>query len=251
MSAGNAFTASPHSTSPSSGEFVTTSWTTVFSAADPDNAAAREHLVRLYWFPLYAFARWKGQTPTDAEDVVQSFLGRLVTGQSLAQLERSGGRFRDFLRVGLTHEIISRHRAASNSIRRPSAGFVFADGLSPERRRAIEPLEHRTPEQEFDRLCARGLLEATAARLEQEYAAEPPGLFAHCLAHLEKDVRAVRHAEAAAQFGLSEGTLKNKMTVFRTRFRQCFRQEVAATLADASPEAVDQEIHALLAALAP
>lgn len=36
------------------------------------------------------------------------------------------------------------------------------------------------------------------------------------------------------------------MTVFHT----CFPQEGAAPLADASPEAVDQEIHALLAALA-
>lgn len=235
----------------STAEFATTHWTAVLSAADPGNAAAREHLATLYWYPLYAFARWKGLAAADAEDVVQTFLARLLHGEALGRLEREGGRFRDFLRTSLGNEIISQHRRATNSLRRPAEGFVFSDGLPAEARLALEPADPRSPERAFDRLCARALLEATARRVEAEYAAERPGVFAHLLAHLEGDPDAEKHREAAVRFGLSEGSLRNKMTTFRARFRDCFRREVALTLTTDAGEAVDQEIAWLLAALQP
>ncbi len=52
--------------------FATTGWTLVFSAVDVNNQPAREQFARLYWFPLYAFARRRGNSPEDAEDAVQS-----------------------------------------------------------------------------------------------------------------------------------------------------------------------------------
>lgn len=235
--------------SPTAVEFVTTQWTAVFSAADPANTSAREHLAKLYWYPLYAFARWKGLAAADAEDVVQTFLARLLNGEALGRLAREGGRFRDFLRTGIGNEIISQHRRATNSLRRPAEGFVFSDGLSAEARLALEPADPRSPERAFDRLCARALLDATARRVEQEYAGEREGLFAHLLAHLEGDPEAEMHREAARRFGLSEGSLRNKMTGFRARFRDCFRRQVALTLDAADGEAVDREITWLLAAL--
>lgn len=241
--------AAPPASPTSSAEFATTHWTVVLSAADPANAVAREQLAKLYWYPLYAFARWKGLAAGDAEDVVQIFLARLLHGEALGRLEREGGRFRDFLRTSLANEIISQHRRATNSLRRPTNGFVFPDGLSAEARLALEPADARSPEHAFDRLCARALLEATARRVEQEYAGERPGLFAHLLSHLEGDPEAEMHGAAARRFGLSEGSLRNKMTAFRGRFRDCFRRQVALTLSSAEHDAVDQEISWLLAAL--
>jgi RNA polymerase sigma-70 factor (ECF subfamily) len=73
-------------------EFVTTRWTEVFSAADSENTAAREQLARIYWYPLYSFARWKGLSVPDAEDVVQSFLARLLNGEALRRIAQDGGR---------------------------------------------------------------------------------------------------------------------------------------------------------------
>jgi Flp pilus assembly protein TadD len=100
---------------------------------------AREELVRLYWFPLYAFARARGVPREDAADAVQIFLARLFERNSFANLTVEGGRFHNFLRTGLKRELTSEHRADNSASRRPAGGFVYPDGVDPETRLANEP----------------------------------------------------------------------------------------------------------------
>lgn len=52
--------------------------------ADAAARAALEGLCRDYWFPLYAFARRRGSSPHEAEDVVQGFLADLPERGALA-----------------------------------------------------------------------------------------------------------------------------------------------------------------------
>lgn len=226
--------------------FSTTRWTLVFAAADLEARSAREEFARLYWFPLYAYARQRGQPPETAEDAVQAFLSRLLNENALGRLSRDGGRLRDFLRTGLDHELTDQHRAASAAKRRPEGGFVFPDGLSPETRLALEPKDSRAPDRAFDRRCARALLDAVADRLQRDFAGRPD-LFVHLLACLNGDPDRDTHAAAAQRMGMDEGTLRNKVTAFRFRFRELFRCQVAATLDD--PRRVEDEIRHLLAAM--
>lgn len=229
--------------------FLTTRWTVVLRAADPDSQAAREELARLYWFPLYALGRRQGLNPADADDAVQTFLGRLLAPGQLANLSSEGGRFRDFLRVSFQNQLISTHRASISQRRRPEGGFVPRDGLDPEATLALEPVDAHTPELAYDRCCARVLLDATLERLRAEY--ERLGrtaLFLHLSQYLDGDPEEATHAAAAARLGLSEGTVRNAVKPFRIRFQELFRQHVAATLED--PVQVDDEIRHLMAALA-
>ena len=56
--------------------FATTRWTQVRDAARGGDTLAVEAmgaLVRTYWQPLYCYARRKGQSPEDTEDLVQGF----------------------------------------------------------------------------------------------------------------------------------------------------------------------------------
>src|SRR3989442_12475842 len=80
--------------------FATTHWSVVLAAGQQDSpqaAAALEELCRAYWYPLYAYARRRGHSAYDAEDLVQGFFERLIAKEVLRGLERDAGRFRSFL----------------------------------------------------------------------------------------------------------------------------------------------------------
>src|SRR5579871_4398719 len=82
--------------------FVTTHWSVVLSArnsSSPQSNSCLEKLCTTYWYPLYAFARWRGHAPQDAEDLTQEFFLRLLQKRYLDSVERERGRFRTFLLV--------------------------------------------------------------------------------------------------------------------------------------------------------
>jgi len=61
--------------------FRTTRWSAILVAAEsqePGSQAALTELCRLYWYPLYAFARRRGQGPPDAQDLTQGFFLHLL-----------------------------------------------------------------------------------------------------------------------------------------------------------------------------
>lgn len=233
---------------PGQARFVTTAWADVLGAADPQASELRERLAGRYWLPLFAYARRRGLNPEDAQDAVQGFLGRLFEGDRLAGVTVEGGRFRDFLRCGLERYLIGRHRTNTRHRRAPAGGFVTPDGEDAEAWAALGAVDAESPEQVYERCCARVLLDASLARLRAEYAQEGRSqLFDHLVACLDRDPEAARHDEAARALGLSPGTVRNAVKPFRDRFRALFRQEVAATLAD--PLRVDEEIRELMAAV--
>src|SRR4030095_13267870 len=89
VSASNASNPSPF--------FLTTRWSVVLEAQrrdDLDAAAALEALCRASWPPLYAYARRRGHSPHDAEDLTQGFFARLLEKDYLQTVTREKGRFR-------------------------------------------------------------------------------------------------------------------------------------------------------------
>src|SRR5262245_61167832 len=95
------------SAAPSSGNpewFLTTHWSVVQSARSPDSKHARaalEKLCRTYWYPLYAFVRRLGQSPHDAEDLIQGFFAQCIEKNYLHAADQHKGRFRSFLLIAL------------------------------------------------------------------------------------------------------------------------------------------------------
>lgn len=68
--------------------FRTTRWTEILAAAEtrmPGSQEALAELCRLYWYPLYAFARRRGSGPHDAQDLTQDFFLHLLENRSLKQ----------------------------------------------------------------------------------------------------------------------------------------------------------------------
>src|SRR3954462_6622361 len=80
--------------------FLTTRWSVVLAArslASAEATSALESLCRTYWQPLYGYARRRGHSPQDAEDLTQGFFAKLLEKDWLASVEQERGRFRQFL----------------------------------------------------------------------------------------------------------------------------------------------------------
>src|ERR1700737_897036 len=59
--------------------------------------SALAELCRLYWYPLYIFARRRGHSSEDARDLTQGFFLHLLEHRALSGVDRLKGKFRSFL----------------------------------------------------------------------------------------------------------------------------------------------------------
>lgn len=103
--------------------FHTTRWSVVLDAqgaASDDSMRSLEALCRQYWPPLYAYARYRGMAPHDAEDLTQEFFARLLEKEWLAAVKRERGRFRTFLLMA-SHTPVQQGAAAD----RPAGDTVI------------------------------------------------------------------------------------------------------------------------------
>ena len=76
-------------------------------------------------------------------------------------------------------------------------------------------------------------------------------LFERLKAALTDGPRAVTYARIADEFGMTEAAVEGAVRRLRQRYRSLLREQIAATLDDPSPDAIDDEIRALFAALGP
>ena len=68
-------------------QFDKTRWSMVLGAVQSRAPCAQKALAELcglYWRPLYAFARRRGHSPEDAQDLVQGFFEHLIGSCGLA-----------------------------------------------------------------------------------------------------------------------------------------------------------------------
>lgn len=233
-------------------EFLTTRWSLVRRAAGSSSSASREALEELcrdYWFPLYAFARRRGLAAEDAEDVVQSFLARLIEKEELGRLSPDKGRFRSFLLAALQH-FTANWRAKERSLKRGGgARKLEIDVVEADKRLQLEARDSEPPERAFERAWARELMRKCLEDLESEYASSGrAAVFEELKAALQPAEDAANHASAAQRLGMTEGAVKVAAHRLRVRFRERLRQRIAETVA--SEEDVEDELRDLMRALA-
>ena len=218
-----------------------TRWSQVVLAGGDDAAgrSALEWLFRMYGEPLRAHVRRAGWR--DDEEILQDFWVALLERRAMLTVDAARGRFRSWLLTCLDHFLADRAATVAAGKRgggRTTAGLptedLFAD---PD---AVDPA------QGFDRAWAAQLLARAKERLGQEaddqrFRALAPFLLAN------GDATAYR--TAGASLGLGEGAVKVAVHRLRLAFRLAVRAEIADTLADPSPSAIDAELAELCAAL--
>ena len=157
---------------PTAARFPTTHWSRVAVADWPERIQRPAPLSRIccrdYWFPLYAFARRRGQSPHEAEDTRSGLSRRPSRTRRLASLDRSKGRFRSFLRAACDHYLANR----ATTIEPPNVAAASrssrSTGSTPRARYDREPAHELTAERLFEQQWALTLLERVLDRLEAE-----------------------------------------------------------------------------------
>lgn len=229
----------------------TTHWSLVLAAGRRSalqGQQALETLCRRYWSPLYAYLRRRLVDPVEAQDVTQAFFTELLDKGYLRMATPERGRFRAFLLTACQH-FLNKHWAKAKAQKRGGGRKPFSlDFATTDSRLKRLAATDRTPEQEYDRQWALGLLAWVLDELERIYTqAGNSQLFATLKPFLLGEQGELTYAAVAPQLGLSEAAVKMAASRLRRRYRELLRAEIAQTVAN--PDEVEDEIRHLFSAL--
>lgn len=232
--------------------FPNTRWSVVCLAGRNDTTRAQEALARLceaYWHPLYAYARKRGRSPEDAQDLTQSFFARLLAQNWVGDADPAKGRFRTFLLTSLNRFLANEWDRSRAQKRGGGAEAQPFDTEAAERLYQANAADAMTPDRLYDRQWAMTLLDRALARLGMEQERLGKNVEFDVLRPLLTAARGeVPYAEIASRLGLNETAARMALHRLRKRFRELFREEIAQTVA--APCEVEEEIRHLMAALA-
>jgi DNA-directed RNA polymerase specialized sigma24 family protein len=233
--------------------FQTTRWSVVLVSAQsqaPGSKEAFADLCKLYWYPLYAFIRYRGYSPEDAEDLVQGFFLHLVEHKTLNRVDRSKGKFRSFLLASLQNFLSGEADRAHCLKRGGKAEFVHLDVTRAEDRYRLEPVDTLTPEKIFDARWAMALTGKALNRLNRQYVAQGKAATFQALKAFLDPINTKNlpsYEEVAAQLKVSVGALKTLIHRMRKQYTAFVREEVRRTVPNSAD--ADAEIHQLCEAL--
>ena len=230
--------------------FATTHWSVVLAAGQGGSLAAEEALEKLchtYWYPIYAYVRRRAGDAHEAEDLTQEFFARLLGKNSLASVQREGGKFRSFLLTALKHFLINKWQQRQTAKRGGGKTLLSLDEVDAEKRYQFEPADETTPEVLFERRWAATVLEQVRRRLRARYAADGQAeLFEALQPCLTGAEQTLAYVDLAARLGTSESAVKMAVHRLRKRYGESLRAEIALTVD--SPAEVEAEIRCLIAA---
>jgi RNA polymerase sigma factor (sigma-70 family) len=234
--------------------FQTTRWSAILVAAQsklPGSYAALSELCKLYWYPLYAFARRRGHGTADAQDLTQGFFLHLLENRALKHVEPLKGKFRSFLLASFQNFILDQAARARALKRGGDQEFDFLDAEDAENRYQHESSDVLTGEKIYDARWAMALLDHALERLRVEYAARNASSQFDVLQVFvgvgNEGQSAPSYEEVALALQISVSATKTLIHRFRKQYTAILREEIGRTVAD--PSEVDQEIHALCEAL--
>ena len=246
--------ANPGPTSPDR-LFTTTRWSLVIQARGEDAPVATralDDLLRLYWKPLYVFARRSQLAESDAEDAVQSFCETLIRRQSLHHADQSQGRLRTYLLSAFQNHLRTLHRYQHRLKRDGGGQFLTLEELESAEggKHAVYPaaVNSDSPDLAFDRSWAHALLEEVIRQMRVHYAEwgrdgqylvlEPAVL---CR---ETDAN---YADMAQALGMTPAAVAQAVCRLRLHFRELVEDAIGDTVA--GPQAMKEERDHLISVL--
>ena len=116
------------------------------SARDQSQAgrAALAALCQIYWYPLYAFARRRGHSPHDSQDLTQGFFLHILEHRALSGVDRLKGKFRSFLLACFQNYLSVEMHRAHRLKRGGQFQFVSLDVESSDNRYRYDPVFYVT-----------------------------------------------------------------------------------------------------------
>lgn len=233
------------------GRMPPTHWSAVLTAGQGNSsqaAAALAEFCRTYWYPLYAYARWKGRSPEDAQDLTQGFFEHLLESGLLASANAAKGRFRSFLLQCFRNFLATDHTRVIRQKRGGSQPVLSLDVAGAEARFGREVSDNRNPELIYEHNWALAVLDEVMRKTEAEFVASGrEQTFGILRPHLQGDDTRMSHAAAARELGTSEGTVRVMVHRLRRRYRELLEGVLVRTVN--SPAEVEEELRHLLQVL--
>jgi DNA-directed RNA polymerase specialized sigma24 family protein len=213
-----------------------------------DDASARAALARvcqLYWYPVYAYIRSRGNAVHDAEDLAQGFFLRLLERGDLANVSERDGRLRNFLLAAMKNYLAYTHRHDMALKRGGAAQQVSLDVEWAEGRLQQELSYASDTDRLFDQRWALALLENVLHELRAEYERTHRGeVFAALSAVLSVSGAAVSYPDISQRLGITEQNARVAAHRLKKRYRELLQKHIEATVE--SPAEADAELDHLL-----
>ena len=231
-------------------EFASTQWSMVLRAGRGSVEAqqAMEQLCELYWYPIYAFARRRGASAQEAEDLTQGFFVRVLEKEFFRDADPERGRFRSFL-LTIFKRYWGDERDKARALKRGGrVHHLSIDFPSAEDRYRAEPVDGWTAEKLFERRWAITLLDRTLAELERSYVEKGKSeFFASTRLFLTASPGDESYEDVAERLSMKKETLRVAVHRMRASYRKLLEEEVVRTLA--SPDDFENELETLQMAL--
>lgn len=237
------------------GPFPATRWSIVVAVREGGDATrsrlALDELCKIYWRPIYGYARHQGLSPADAEDLTQSFFAFVLEKDLFSAADANLGKLRNYLLTAFSRHIKHWQRQANAQKRGGGKELLSLEGSQAEEEFSIHPPDHRTPEMLYQRLCALRIIEAAVDLLaEEQKVAGKERQFLLLRSRLDPSATSSGNdSELASQLGMSHEAVRQAISRLRKRFREIMRELVASTLRNPTDESVQEELAALRGAL--
>lgn len=240
----------------STSSFPETRWSVILDACDGRDRHRAERalaeICRLYWKPLYAYARWRGSARADAEDLTQSFFADLLEGGILDRAIPGAGRLRAFLLGCFNNHIHNTYRANNARKRGGGAEMISISDIDDlEHEIDVENRQTLSPDQIYDRQCALMLVRQSIDELEKEQVAAGRGDVFRALRPMLDVTQSsqINQNRLAEELGVTHGSMRTQLSRMRHRFREIVRDLVRDTLSNPSDEEINSEVEVLRRAL--
>jgi RNA polymerase sigma factor (sigma-70 family) len=236
---------------PTEARFAPTQWSVVLSARRPDSHEAQqalERLCRLYWAPLYAFARRQGESPHDAQDLTQGFFEQFIERNYLLSVDPQKGRFRSFLLASFKHFLSNERDKARAQKRGGGRELLPLLPVDCEHQAYIEPADQVTPETLFERRWALAVLEQALTLVRADYARQGKTDLFDRLKETLTEPSGTGYARLAKVLRLSEDAVKMAVHRLRRRYREALAAVVGETVSDRGD--IQDELRQVLRTLA-
>lgn len=212
-----------------SNSFQPTRWTLVQQVQGDSVEAtdALNELCKMYWRPLYAYARSFGRTMEDAEDVVQGFMAKGIEKALFSAADRDKGKMRTFLLTSFKRYLRDEH-AKAVAIKRGEGKVDTTDIAAEEERwgddRAADPTVS------FDKRWAMIVVEAASEQLRIKYCDEGKIDIFEALSPCLSGELTEGYQEIADRLDVSLSSVKVGVHRMRKRFGEMLRAEIAETI---------------------
>lgn len=209
--------------------------------------AALASLCESYWTPIYSYVRKRGSGHEEASDLTQEFFTRFIDKDYLSNVAPSKGKFRNFLLAALSHFLANEWE---KSALKRGGGIVHLslDFSDIEKQILSSDLDHRTPEDAFNKEWALSLLDRAHGRLVEESRDTAMENRLQLLSgHLTTREERLPYKKLAEAGRTTVTALKVSAHRLRKRYGELILEEASRTLCE--DEDIGQEIEYLLSTL--